>query len=116
MLSELPADEELTGGVGYSVVFFAGGGGEKPGGDTQGPLSPGAKEGDGANSAGKWHRPAWSWSLQAYNLVSVCIFVSVRLSEGREMLEEEEEEGRCQLGSGWRLCANAEVGSCGVLS
>lgn len=69
VLSELPGDEELMGGIGYSVVFFAGGGGEKPGGEGHGPLSPGAQGTEGATVGGKWNRPAWSWSLQAYNLV-----------------------------------------------
>ena len=67
VLSELPEEAELEGGVGYSVVFFAGGEGSKPGQDTHGPTSPGSP---GAEVAGKWSRPAWSWSLQAYNLVS----------------------------------------------
>jgi len=70
VLSELPGDEELMDGMGYSVVFFAGGGGEKPGGETHGPLSPGAHGAEGTTVSGKWNRPAWSWSLQAYNLVS----------------------------------------------
>ena len=67
VLSELPGDEELSAGIGYSVVFFAGGGGEKVGSDTQcsGP------EGENTQKpSSRWNRPAWSWSLQAYNLVS----------------------------------------------
>lgn len=64
VLSELPGDEELSAGIGYSVVFFAGGGGERVGSDT-------GTEGENTQkSGGRWNRPAWSWSLQAYNLVS----------------------------------------------
>ncbi|KAI5809512.1 Rho GTPase activation protein, partial [Peziza echinospora] len=72
VLSELPREEELAQGLGYSVVFFAGGTSEMQG-------TPGARAGtpgkggntDADNSStGKWNRPAWSWSLQAYNLLS----------------------------------------------
>ncbi|KAF8418578.1 Rho GTPase activation protein, partial [Tirmania nivea] len=59
VLSELPGDEELLGGIGYSVVFFAGAAGEKPGGETYGP-------------------PAWSWSLQVYNLLSRAVRKNIR--------------------------------------
>ncbi|RPB28600.1 RhoGAP-domain-containing protein [Terfezia boudieri ATCC MYA-4762] len=78
VLSELPGDEELLGGMGYSVVFFAGGGGEKPGGETYGPLSPGVQGAEGTTIGGKWNRPAWSWSLQAYNLLSRAVRKNIR--------------------------------------
>lgn len=51
MLARLPNEEELIGGHGYEVVFFAGGG---PNETTQ------PKKG----------RPSWGWFLQAYNVLT----------------------------------------------
>ncbi|KAF8475031.1 hypothetical protein BDZ91DRAFT_759117 [Kalaharituber pfeilii] len=81
VLSELPADDELVDGVGYSVVFFAGAGGDvKPGGDSHGPVSPGAggEGSSGVPAVTRWNRPAWSWSLQAYNLLSRAVRKNIR--------------------------------------
>ena len=51
VLARLPDEEELIGGQGYEVVFFAGG---------------------GSNSAGdrKKSRPGWGWCLQAYHVLT----------------------------------------------
>ena len=51
VLSRLPDEDELIGGRGYEVVFFAGGG------------SNGA-------TAKKKGRPGWGWILQAYHLLT----------------------------------------------
>lgn len=51
VLARLPDEDELIGGKGYEVVFFAGG-------DENGPAS--AKKG----------RPGWGWFLQAYHILS----------------------------------------------
>ncbi len=51
VLSRLPDEDELIGGRGYEIVFFAGGG------------SNGA-------TAKKKGRPGWGWLLQAYNLLT----------------------------------------------
>lgn len=71
VLSILPADEELLEDKGYSVIFFAGGSGDRGTGDyTYGAPAETA-------AGGKINRPAWSWSLQAYNLVGLpcgCVY------------------------------------------
>lgn len=51
VLARLPDEEELIGGQGYELVFFAGGGG------------------DGA-TATKKGRPGWGWFFQAYHVLS----------------------------------------------
>ena len=51
VLSRLPDEDELIGGRGYEIVFFAGGG------------SNGA-------TAKKKGRPGWGWLLQAYHLLT----------------------------------------------
>ncbi|KAL6714867.1 hypothetical protein ACLMJK_007127 [Lecanora helva] len=52
VLSRLPDEEELIGGNGYEIVFFAGG--------------------DAGNEAGqtKRSRPGWGWFLQAYHVLT----------------------------------------------
>ena len=52
VLARLPDDEELIGGHGYEIVFFAGGG--------------------GGNEAmqNKKGRPGWGWFLQAYHVLT----------------------------------------------
>ena len=51
VLSRLPDDEELIGGHGYEVVFFAGAGGN-------------------AASQSKKARPSWQWYMQAYQVLT----------------------------------------------
>ena len=51
VLSRLPDDEELIGGLGYEVVFFAGSGGN-------------------AATQTKKGRPSWQWFRQAYNTLT----------------------------------------------
>ena len=51
VLSRLPDDEELIGGLGYEVVFFAGAGGN-------------------AATQTKKGRPSWQWFRQAYNTLT----------------------------------------------
>ena len=51
MLARLPDEEELIGGHGYEVVFFAGGGA------------------NGATVVRKG-RPGWGWFLQAYHVLT----------------------------------------------
>ena len=51
VLSRLPDDEELIGGLGYEVVFFAGAGGN-------------------AATQTKKGRPSWQWFRQAYNTLN----------------------------------------------
>ncbi|KAL9136564.1 MAG: hypothetical protein Q9175_002219 [Cornicularia normoerica] len=51
VLSRLPGDEELIGGHGYEVVFFAGAGGN-------------------AAMQSKKGRPNWQWSMQAYHVLT----------------------------------------------
>lgn len=51
VLVRLPDEEELIGGHGYEIVFFAGG------------------KSDGS-TAPKKARPGWGWFLQAYNLLT----------------------------------------------
>ena len=51
VLSRLPDEDELIGGRGYEIIFFAGGG------------SNGA-------TAKKKGRPGWGWLLQAYHLLT----------------------------------------------
>ena len=52
VLARLPDDEDLIAGLGYEVVFFAGGGG-----------------GNGSTQT-KASRPGWGWFLQAYHLLT----------------------------------------------
>lgn len=53
VLARLPDEEELIGGQGYEVVFFAGG------------------SNDGSRvTATKKGRPGWGWFLQAYHVLS----------------------------------------------
>ena len=52
VLARLPSEDELIGGKGYEVVFFAGGGG------------------DGPTTARKG-RPGLGWFVQAYNVVCI---------------------------------------------
>ena len=51
VLARLPDEEELIGGQGYEVVFFAGGGA------------------NGATAVRKG-RPGWGWFLQAYHVLT----------------------------------------------
>ena len=51
VLSRLPDDEELIGGLGYEVVFFAGSGGN-------------------AATQTKKGRPSWQWFMQAYHVLT----------------------------------------------
>lgn len=51
VLSRLPDDEELIGGPGYEVVFFAGAGGK-------------------AATQAKKGKPGWQWFMQAYNVLT----------------------------------------------
>ncbi len=51
VLSRLPDDEELIGGLGYEVVFFAGAGGN-------------------AATQTKKGRPSWQWFMQAYHVLT----------------------------------------------
>ena len=51
VLARLPDEDELIGGKGYEVVFFAGGE-------------------DGGATATMKGRPGWSWLLQAYHLLT----------------------------------------------
>lgn len=51
VLSRLPDDEELIGGHGYEVVFFAGGGGN-------------------AATQTKKAKPSWQWFMQAYHVLT----------------------------------------------
>ena len=51
VLSRLPGDEELIGGHGYEVVFFASAGGN-------------------AASQSKKSRPSWQWYMQAYQVLT----------------------------------------------
>ena len=51
VLSRLPDDEELIGGLGYEVVFFAGAGGN-------------------AATQTKKGRPSWQWFMQAYHTLT----------------------------------------------
>ena len=59
VLARLPDEEELIGGKGYEVIFFAGSEGGVPGGDS----------GIGHGSSHKRGRPGWGWFVQAYNVV-----------------------------------------------
>ena len=54
VLARLPGEDELIGGKGYEVVFFAGGGGDGP-------------------TAVKKGRPGLGWFVQAYNVVRVLV-------------------------------------------
>ena len=51
VLSRLPDDEELIGGLGYEVIFFAGTGGN-------------------AATRTKKGRPSWQWFMQAYHVLT----------------------------------------------
>ena len=51
VLARLPEEEELIGGSGYEVVFFAGGG-------------------DSGATASRKARPGWGWFLQAYHVLT----------------------------------------------
>ena len=51
VLTRLPDEEELLGGRGYEVVFFAGGE-------------------DGGSTSAKKDKPRWGWLLQAYNILT----------------------------------------------
>lgn len=51
VLARLPDEEELIGGHGYEIVFFAGG------------------KSNGAGTTKK-NRPGWGWFLQAYHLLT----------------------------------------------
>ena len=57
VLARLPSDEELIGGRGYEVVFFAGG-------------AERSASGSGENGGRKRGRPGWSWLLHAYHVLS----------------------------------------------
>lgn len=81
VLARLPGEEELIGGEGYEIVFFAGGTGGPEGGDRARAGSAGSngggrgkdETGQGAGSggtAGKRSRPGWGWFLQAYHVLS----------------------------------------------
>ena len=51
VLARLPDEEELVGGLGYEVIFFAGGDGNE-------------------TTSTKGGRPGWGWFLQAYRLLT----------------------------------------------
>ncbi|KAI9891289.1 MAG: hypothetical protein M1814_002979 [Vezdaea aestivalis] len=51
ILARLPDEDELIGGRGYEIVFFAGAGSDGP-------------------TASKRNRPGWGWFLQAYNTLN----------------------------------------------
>lgn len=75
VLANLPADDELNAGSGYSVVFFAAGGERK--------AVPGAT-------------PSWKWTLQAYTLVGVIREIAGTLVEDRrrDVADGSEQLGR----------------------
>lgn len=83
VLARLPEEEELIGGAGYEVVFFAGWSGTEAGRGRSmsgsictGEASTGAETGSGSSGAapasvgGKKSRPGWGWFLQAYHVLS----------------------------------------------
>lgn len=85
VLANLPADDELnSSGDGYSVVFFAGGGGL------------GASGGLGAGAGGD--RPTWKWTLQAYTLVGVFREIAHTLDEDPPAGLADGRSGDAQLG------------------
>ncbi|KAI9831441.1 MAG: hypothetical protein M1819_005040 [Sarea resinae] len=51
VLSRLPGEDELIGGRGYEVIFFASGGGDGP-------------------TAARKGRPGWGWFVQAYHVLT----------------------------------------------
>ena len=75
VLARLPEEEQLIGGEGYEIVFFAGDA-EGPESENQGPRrkpTTGQDSGDGDENvakASKNSRPGWGWSLQAYQVLS----------------------------------------------
>ncbi|KAA8910695.1 hypothetical protein FN846DRAFT_888236 [Sphaerosporella brunnea] len=66
VLSNLPGEDELNAleDGGYSVIFFAGGGGDKKGEPTG--------------------RPTWKWTLQAYTLVGVFREIAGTVQDDRQ--------------------------------
>lgn len=60
VLARLPGEDELIGGKGYEVIFFAGGGSDGPG-------------------SGKDERPKWLWFVQAYHVVRFSTQADFRL-------------------------------------
>ena len=81
VLARLPGEEELIGGAGYEIVFFAGGTGlensRRRKGSSVGNESRPAAEGSSSNATGnapvgktKKSRPGWGWFLQAYHVLS----------------------------------------------
>ena len=87
VLARLPGEDELIGGSGYEVVFFAGGTGSENVRNRKGSaagITPGAGDGSSdANGGGggsssstansgknKKSRPGWGWFLQAYQVLT----------------------------------------------
>ena len=75
VLARLPGEEELIGGEGYEVVFFAGGAGAPEGENSKGGkgstiTADGSEGGDTVTKAGRKSRPGWGWLLQAYQVLS----------------------------------------------
>ena len=77
VLARLPSEEELAGGQGYEIVFFAGGAGapdgeprdrkkkQKKRNKKDAPSDGG--EDEEVNAPKKKSRPGWAWFLQAYS-------------------------------------------------
>ena len=75
VLARLTGEEELIGGEGYEVVFFAGGAGgpedEKQGRRRKSASGQNGTEAENAASKGnKKSRPGWGWFLQAYQVLT----------------------------------------------
>lgn len=75
VLARLPAEDELIGGAGYEIVFFAGWSGtdtrRKRSTSSVGARGDGSEVKDcGSGTANKKSRPGWGWFLQAYQVLS----------------------------------------------
>lgn len=75
VLARLPGEEELIGGEGYEVVFFAGGAvvseGENSKGEKGSALTADGSEGcDAAVKGANKSKPGIGWVLQAYQVLS----------------------------------------------
>ena len=78
VLARLPGEEELIGGTGYEVVFFAGVPayeGNRARKASTAANEPGAADGGDAygsvaSGKGKKNRPGWGWFLQAYHVLT----------------------------------------------
>ena len=69
VLARLPGEEELIGGQGYEVVFFAGGNSSSSYNTTTGPVE--AEDADSEAGEGRRKkRPGFGWFLRAYNVLN----------------------------------------------